>query len=270
MSDQAEMSYASWILKSAGVSIAFAYSLGFLVVARHLSRYGASTFSMLHIQYLVAGIWAMTPPVSYALVQRTVNRFSDKAWLLTPPRRPKPKMRVSWLAIPAMGGIPFALSLYVWYSLLGTAKGFILPAFSRIYVSYMLLAYAADMAWMSWRVPEGTARWWLNRHAVPYYVTVFAFGILVWALTFADWIYPTIPYSLGGGRPQTIVFIPGDKQLPVGILKDNSFGRSVPYKLVTTTDKSYIVISPNPNEESIELNRDSVQGIIVLKEPHPP
>jgi hypothetical protein len=141
---------------------------------------------------------------------------------------------------------------------------------ARLWFFYLLLAYPADLAWMSGRVPEAAARWWLNRHATPYYLTVFALVVFLYALFFAGSVYPLIPASLGGGRPRMITLIPAKEGLPVGIVKDDSSGRSVPYELLTVTDRSYLVISDVPNEEAIEIDRMAVQGIVVLKEPHNP
>ena len=53
------------------------------------------------------------------------------------------------------------------------------------------------------------------------------------------------------------------------VIKEDVFlKRSIPYQLLVTTDKSYVVLSQDPNEKSIEVNRDSVAGIVVLQEPH--
>jgi len=264
MSDQLKESYANQLVKFAGVAVGVIYAIGFLVVARHLSRYGVSSLAVLQLQYLVAGIWTVSPPITFALVQRAAEAFKDHAW------RSKPFRWHRALLIPAMTAIPFALSFYVGYLLLGSDASFRFGTFRALYVSYLALAYPADLAWMSWRISENGERWWLNRRAVPYYLTLFGFGILLWALYFGTSVYPSIPTSLGGGKPRTIVFIPGKDGLPLSIVKDNSLGRSVPYKLLAVTEKSYVVISPVPNEQSIEIDRNAIQGIVVLKEAFTP
>ncbi len=135
---------------------------------------------------------------------------------------------------------------------------------------YLLLAIPADLAWISWKSTKESERWFVGRHAVAFYLTALGLGILLYASNFATMVYPLIPYSLGGGKPRTIVFIPGKDGLPTGIAKDNSSGKSAPYKLLTVTDRSYVVISSAPNEESIEIGRDTVQGVVVLKESRAP
>lgn len=108
--------------------------------------------------------------------------------------------------------------------------------------------------------------WWMNRsHAAPFYLTTLFVIVLVYAIWFAVRIYPLIPFSLGGGKPRTIVFVEGDKKLPDEIKKsDQSAKRSMPYKLLLETDRYYVVVSPNSKEKSIEVSSDSVAGIVVL------
>jgi hypothetical protein len=89
--------------------------------------------------------------------------------------------------------------------------------------------------------------------------------ILGFAVWFSVRIYPIIPSSLGGGKPLTVVFFEGDKKMPDEIQREGSTKRSIPYKLVLSTDKYYVVLSPAPKERSMEVSRDSVAGMIVLE-----
>ena len=68
MTNEGDKSYPEWIPKYVGICIGFVYSLGLLVVARHLSRYGVSTFSLFQTQYLIAGVLTVSPPIAFALV----------------------------------------------------------------------------------------------------------------------------------------------------------------------------------------------------------
>jgi len=44
----------------------------------------------------------------------------------------------------------------------------------------------------------------------------------------------------------TVSFIVGEKKLPDFIKTDVSLNRSIPYELLVTTDKSYVVLSQTP------------------------
>ena len=69
-----------------------------------------------------------------------------------------------------------------------------------------------------------------------------------------------IPASLGGGKPLSVVFLlkaeQGHTELPV--TPDTSGTRSIPYKLLLTTDKTFVVLSPRKEEKAIEFDQDSV------------
>src|SRR5260370_13488156 len=130
MAEPGGQSFVEWVLKFVGASVAATYLLGFLVVAVHLSRYGVATFSVPQTQYLAAGIWTITPPILFAFVQRTAERFRDKAW-----RFPLSTWRPSVL-IPAVTGIPFSLLVGILSLLLGGFEGFTWKLFSSSWFYY--------------------------------------------------------------------------------------------------------------------------------------
>jgi len=120
---------------------------------------------------------------------------------------------------------------------------------------------------MSARTDDKTETWWCNRsHAAPFYLAFLLITALAYSVWFSIRIYPLIPFSFGGGKPLTIEFFEGDKRLPDEIKKpDSNAKRSIPYRLLLTTDKDYFVVSPTSNEQSLEVNRESVAGIVVLR-----
>ena len=61
-----------------------------------------------------------------------------------------------------------------------------------------------------------------------------------------------------------MVFVPGEKKLPDGIELDKTGSRSVPMKLLATTDKYYIVVPNTPGQLSVELNLEYVAEMVVL------
>src|SRR5882762_6827895 len=65
--------------KSGGVLLVITYLAGFLIVSLHLSQYGVSTFSVLHLKYLVAGAWAMAPALLSVTLNKAALLFSQKA-----------------------------------------------------------------------------------------------------------------------------------------------------------------------------------------------
>jgi hypothetical protein len=90
--------------------------------------------------------------------------------------------------------------------------------------------------------------------------------IVLYVHSFSVSVYSTIPATLGGGRPQRVVFlIESDIRHTPPLVIDSSGTRSVPYNLLLSTDNSYVIESPAKNEMAIEFKKDSVRGMIVLR-----
>ncbi|SRR6266571_5803255 len=174
-----EISLIESLSKVFAIALGILYLLGFLVVAAYLSQFGVSSFSVLQLQYLLAGIWLLGPPVLHTTILHAQRRFDERV------------------------------------------------------------------------VPEVLT------------------GLCVLLMAFAVWfsvrIYPLIPSSLGGGKPLTVAFFEGDKKMPEEIQRQGSTRRSIPYKLVLSTDKYYVVLSPSSKERSLEVSRESVAGMVVLE-----
>jgi len=114
--------------------------------------------------------------------------------------------------------------------------------------------------------PSNTGRF-VSRNLALFYggVAASAAGFYIWF--FAVNIYPAIPYEWGGGKPLDVIFLEGEKPLPDGVVKDGNTRHSIAYKLLVVTEKSYVVLPQLPNQKSLQFDRESVQGITVLK-PH--
>jgi hypothetical protein len=257
-----ELSLVESLSKLFAASLGSLYLIGFLVVASHLSQYGVSSFTVLQLQYLIAGIWALGPIILHASIGEVERRFSERA-------APEVKGKFNWRR--------FIVSLF--------SKGFVSGAFLgllaripnvadnltwgvgiRIVLFYVTIWVIAQRFWDSRRVVADKETWWTNRsHAAPYYLTALFVLVLCYAVWFSVRIYPLIPFSLGGGEPLTVAFFEGEKKMPDEIQKPvPSAKRSVPYKLLLATDKYYVVVSPSDKERSLEISRDSVAGVVVL------
>jgi hypothetical protein len=105
----------------------------------------------------------------------------------------------------------------------------------------------------------------VNRAAVPLYALVLLTVLLVYVGTFSQIVYPSIPYAFGGGKPLSVSFVEGEKRLPDSLVVEAQSRRTIPYQLLEESEKSYYVISTKSSEQSIEIPRDSVSGMVVLK-----
>ncbi len=248
------------------VAFGILYVIGFLVVASHLSRYGVSSFSVLQLQYLVAGIWVLIPPAVLGAMDSAYRRFGQR-W--GPELLKKPDdWRTIWRTFIAM---LVAYSPTILFIALSAIISNISAAMTwgmgvRLYLFFALIIVSFQTFWSSWRISKEQETSLVNRHAAPVYLSLFVLIVLFYGLWFSKRIYPLIPSSVGGGRPLNVAFIEGDKNFPDEIKKpEQSARRSIPYKLLLTTDKYYVVLSPNPKERSIEISRDAVAGMVVLE-----
>jgi H+/Cl- antiporter ClcA len=134
-----------------------------------------------------------------------------------------------------------------------------------LFLYFFAMLICAQLFWKSRSVRGEGETWWMNRSVAPFYLASLLLIVLYYVLWFSVHVYPLIPFSVGGGKPLTVAFIEGEKKMPDEIQKADQFAkRSVPYKLILATDKSFVVVAPSDKALSVEINRDSVAGIVVL------
>jgi hypothetical protein len=264
-SKQSELNYLDPIAKAIGLIAAILYLCGFAIVAGHLSRYGVSSFTVIQLQYLIAGSWALVPPIAVILVQQARNEFGFGT-------SPEVTGKFNWrrfLILMTLGGIPFGLLIVlVFASGVPSQMSSLLKA--KYFLFFMAIDFTLTLCWTSWRIPKEKEGAFFNRGTTLFYLSLLLCIVGLYVSWFSKNIYPLIPYSFGGGRPLTVVFIPGEKKLPDGLKLDATLKRSVPYELLATTDRYYVVLSQEPNQLSIELSRDYVAEMIVISEPTKP
>ncbi len=257
-----EISLVESLSKMFAVALGILYLLGFLVVAAYLSQFGVSSFSVLQLQYLLAGIWLLGPPILHATILQTQRRFDEHVVA-------EVQGKFNWrrfIFSMVFSGVPSLLFMVLIGLIPGVIQNMTWGTGIRYFLFDNAMIQLAGLIWMSWRVRPGLEKWWTNRsHAAPFYLTTLCILLMVFAVWFSVRIYPLIPTSLGGGRPLTVVFFEGDKKMPDEIQRDGSTKRSIAYKLVLSTDKYYVVLLPDPKERSMEVSRDSVAGMIVLE-----
>jgi hypothetical protein len=243
------------------IALGILYLLGFLVVASYLSRYGVSSFSVLQLQYLLAGIWLLGPPIVFSTLTNASRRFDAHVV-------PEVPGKFNWqrfIFSITVTGFPTGI-LVVLLNMANFLPSMTWQIFGQFFLFSIFITNLAQLIWMCRRTPQAEEKWWVNRsHAGPFYLAALSMLVLLFAVWFAGRIYPQIPASLGGGRPLTVIFFEGEKKMPDEIQRDGATKRSIPYKLVLSTDKYYVVLLPSGKERSMEVSRDSVAGIIVLE-----
>ena len=166
------------------------------VVALHLSRYGVSSFSVLQLQYLSAGVWVLAPPVIFATLTILARRFETRT-------APAVIGKYNWRGF-AIGLFFTGLPSLIFIALLGSVPTVPGALTWRIgiwlYVFYTATFNLAQIFWQSWRTESGSETPWKNRtHAAPFYLGFLLIIVLGYTVWFSVRVYPLIPFSLGGG-----------------------------------------------------------------------
>jgi hypothetical protein len=222
-----------------------------------------SSFTVIQLQYLIAGSWALVPPIAVILVQQARSSFG---FAVSPDVGSGKFNWRRFLILTTFGGIPFALLMGLILAS-GVPSQMSWRLVIKYYLFFMAIDFAQTLCWTSRRIQKDKGSLFTNRDTTPFYLSLFLCVVGLYVVWFSKNIYPLILYSFGGGRPLTVVFIPGEKKLPDGLKLDQSSKRSVPYKLLATTDKYYVVLSQEPGQLSMELSRDYVAEMVVLAEP---
>jgi hypothetical protein len=279
------------------------YALGFLVVTYHLSQFGVAAVAWLRPQYLLAGIWCLLPVLLFAGGLAFAGLQFTEPWIRFSMVVPR-KTRIYRHVIGAIQGCGALFAAFVFIS---TAISFAIgPAFdgrykwgpsSIITLKLAMLSFATAISvgfaivTLSKLVrvggvptaqptvipPESSHETGLVSMRLDRSVALISFGtlwafaslafILLYVYSFSVSVYSAIPPTMGGGRPQRVVFLieSGGIQQTAPLVVDSSGTRSVPYNLLLTTESSYVVESPAKSEMAIEFKRDSVRGMIVLR-----
>jgi len=258
-----EIGFLESLSKSFAVALGVVYVFGFVVVASYLSRFGVSSFSALHLQYLVAGIWLLAPPTIFSCLTLASERFDARAAPDVPGRFNWRRVAVANLLTTLPSGLFFGLLA----SVPNVVENLTWGTGIRFFLFNMVMMNLVQLFWISLKIETSRETWWRNRaHAAPFYFSFPFVIVTAYAVWFSVRLYPLIPFSMGGGRPLSVSFIEGDKNMPDEIQRsDKSSKRSIAYKLLFSTDKYYVVVSPSPKERSIEISRDSVAGMVVIE-----
>ena len=189
-----EFSLLESLSKLFATSLGVLYLFGFLVVASYLSRYGVSSFSVLQLQYLIAGIWVLGPPVLHASLMYAVRRFEERA-------APDVKGKFNWRRFTIssfLTQLPLSLFVVLIFVVPGFFESMTWGMGIRFFLFYLGMVNCAQLYWRSWRADTDKETWWMNRsHAAPFYLALLFMLVISYTVWFSVRIYPLIPFSLG-------------------------------------------------------------------------
>ncbi len=163
--------------------------------------------------------------IGTALMQVS-RRFNERA-------APETSGRFNWhpfIVSSTMSGLPSLVFLGLLAMIPKFAEEVSWPTALRSGFFLWVGLMCAQLFWMSARTDDKTETWWCNRsHAAPFYMSFLLMTALAYSVWFSVRVYPSIPFSFGGGKPLTIAFFEGDKRLPDEIKKaDSNAKRRIP------------------------------------------
>jgi hypothetical protein len=220
-----ELSVLEAFSKVFAFGLALLYIVGFLVVASYLLQFGVTSFSVLQLPYLIAGIWVLGPPLLYTWVVNSARSFE----MTLAPENGGFSWRRFFYAI-VLTSVPNAIGVMLIVSIPRLLDNLTWGTGLRFFGFYFGMSAAAHLYWMARTTPVGNETIWRNRtHAAQFFLTLLVMLTLGYAVWFSARMYPLIPFSLGGGRPLTIQFIEGEKSMPDTIQRPTPT-RNVPFR----------------------------------------
>jgi hypothetical protein len=267
------------VAKDGASILAAVYAVGYLVVTFRLSPFSVTPITWLRLQYLAAGIWCLLPFVLFtsALAFGGILFFEPwmKSWrkgVIDVPTRTRNYRYIKGSVLSAfilvagfaeisrvLDGILVPASSGWWKSSYDITLNL---AWRTLVAAVVTLFVAAPTTVKDESIEKEVFRFCLN-------TLYFCAAIALWVnyiFYFALTVYPAIPSTLGGGRPQSVVFIIDSGEHTSPVIADSSRTRSIPYKLLLQTENSYVVESPTKGEKVVEFKVESVRGMIVLQE----
>jgi hypothetical protein len=282
------------------LALALTYALGVLVVSLYLARYTVSPLSLLRVQYVVAGLWLLAPIAAiFALGAWFGIVFRDS---VRDRKRPIEPVRF-WLRVMPVALYRATIAVFGFLVIAGLLAGVALAplgsgadspvGFLFSLSTLALFGYAALAVVLGWvfvimlggvtgalkSAPsppldhptitrEDSFLWKVAGEIVIGSLCLMA--VLAYTGNFANSFYPEIPATLGGGKPTMVRFLLSgeDSDGPaLGVLMREAPGPfSIPYKLLLTTDGTYVVLSEDDPDQALEFSKDLVSGVKMVRE----
>ncbi len=274
------------VVKATAIVLSALYILGYLVVSLHLAEFGIHSVALLRIQYLTAGVFSLGPLFLIYLLSSLARSGFEKLFvgeLRLGPFPTSSRQRIRWTCI-ALLRIGWGLLQIL------IVAGVVIDGMASIFVPGVHEDLLWRHPWIFMRLVRDSAltvlgTLWVRREmnflnkeerglnfktatqvGLPLAFSVFFF--LAYTKQFSQNVYPEIPFAIGGGKPESVVFLlKHDKSLgSAPVVRDKMSDRSIPYSLILETDNSYAVISKDGGERAVQFNREAVEGYVVMRD----
>jgi hypothetical protein len=242
------------------------YVVGLLVVNIHLSQYGFYSLSLLQLNYVTAGVWALLPmflPIFVAISFATqfyekfedVSDSQDKKKSLSM----KAKMfRIGAAVFVAVACIYTLIGMFVEALGLKATWSWILVGAAGALAGFFMFAAAFYKKFKS----VTTVKDYVNYFQMIFIAII---GLVAYTGYFARSLYKEIPASVGGGRPHQVRLVVEKDNKPylesAGLLFSEDPNKSDPAQLILSTDKEYI-LKTNQTAQAISIPSNVVKVVV--------
>src|SRR6266481_4624711 len=271
------------VVKATAIALSVLYIFGYFVVSLRLAEFGIHSVALLRIQYLTAGFFSLGPLfLIYLLSALTRYGFVGALGLGPLPASTWPRIRSVCVALLRIGWGLLQILIIAGMVIDGIASMFVPDAHENLLWRHpwIFIRLVRDSAltvlgilWvrraMNLLKQEERSPNFKTASQVGLPLVFSAFFFLAYTKQFSQSVYPEIPLAVGGGRPESVVFLlkhdsTGLNSAPV--VRDKMSDRSIPYSLILETDNSYAVISKDGGERAVQFNREAVEGYVVMRE----
>lgn len=274
-------SYIEVLSKASLALLAFIYAMGVFVVSLHQSRYGLASISLVRTQYVLAGIWVLAPLMGVLIIGSWMGSAWHDIFRQRPPGGQSRAKRWLWRGRAVLQAVGWAIvclmfALFVFdvgaSYITGREWAMTLPKMLGVMGSLLgfalLIGFTLVGSWVFLRdvnlaAPGKTANdllWGVS------YVSVTVILVIAYVSYFTFNWYEKIPGSIGGGAPIPVQFILAPVAAPdtAVLILEQGGKKSVTYRLLLSTETSYIVTDPFRKNEAIEIDRGAVKAVVYL------
>jgi MFS family permease len=246
--------------------VAIIYSIGFLITNIFLlSTYEIYDFSLIKARYIYVGaIFSMFLFISFWLAFFIYN---NRRKIL--PEKAQNNLPIVFIYVVVM-------SIFLGMSVGSFIKSLIilLASFDRSGVAFTAIQMRIWMViaiwaccFVIWLLKSDFLK---SKYAFPIPYSLFT-AILIVGIFYARWVYPFMPFALGGGTPIAVKFIIENEKM-------DSLSQSIPFEsnnitdtlyLIDQSELSYFVLVPSESEKGtvypVEIKKDLILSIVHQK-----
>lgn len=246
------------IVKIAAALTGLAYVFGLVVLSVHLERYGHHSLGLLELDYVVVGLWSLSPIALAALLIFTLAYFFKAPYLFQEEGNGKRKDWADRLTTVFAAVLVWLLLVFLFFHLLDVT-------FRWAWLGAMALGYLVGVGIGLLPLAIAGAQGTRERLLLGAILTWSLVLLPVYLFFFGRSVYGTIPDVWGGGKPAEVVLVAKDEDSrklieSVGVPFADA-RKSQPVKLIQETEKELLIL-PAGRTGGVKLDSSLVAAVL--------